>query len=1022
MKLSSRLVRALLSVVTLAALSAINTDAQLTTATFYGPVVDPSGAASPGATVVLTNEGTGAAGTKNTDSSGEFVFDFLQVGRYTLRIQAPSFKTLQSTGLELTAAQSIRQRYTLEIGAVSEAVTVQGSAPLVNAVSSEQVETFTTRDVRELPLARRNYSSILQVGTGVTTTSGATRLNGIGRSGGLITVDGTDANANPEGRSSSMYGAFNFIDTISIEAIQEVQTIKGVIPAEYGQTAAGGVNLISKSGTNNWHGSLFENFQAEELAARNQFLSTKPPLTFNQYGGSIGGPIRRNKIFIFGTYEGYQQSAFQQVTGNVPTQQLRNQMLAAVPSYSLVLDVMPLPNQPFGPGADVGVYLGARSSRARENHAVVKGDIRINDTSSLALTYTRGRPYQLTPRIFLNGANDREFFGWQERGTANYTTGGARWSSETRFGYNLNDMKRVDFFINNIYPGATEKAFGGERIPLLNSSLGFTSPDSEFWTLDGPTWSLEEKYALNIGSHSFKFGGKYMHEGGGRTNVQNVNVFYGSKADLLANSPSTVTPTFGRSPNDSSSFQAGFFFQDDWRVNPRLVVNLGIRYDFFSSVVPRPKTSAPAAFYNPDGLLDSQFHFGPFRDPNDPYNSDGWVNLGPRVGFSYNPDGNSKTVIRGGFSMLYSPLMPSVARVAVGSPTVPFRITFSRQDVLANGLKWPVFNDAARAIVEASSQVNVFEAMNPNVQAPYTMNYTLGVQHELASSLMIESAFVGNRGVKFPMYRIFNPPNRLTGIRPNPALSSGYYVDNSQSSVYSSWQTSIRKRYSRNLSGSFHYTWAKALSTAGGDVGAYYEGDAAIRIQDFFNPRADRGPSTGDITHYVAADWFYELPRLTGLRSGVLRQMVGGWQVSGIVRANTGEPLLITQSSAIEGSRPDYVGGSAITSNYTESLQYLNKAAFRTVPLSSLSGATIRPGNLGNGAVRGPGLWNVDFSLGKNFSLSERIRIAVRGDMFNALNHTNMNAFSTDINNGQFGKFTSTRGARVIQLNARLSW
>src|SRR4051794_25244035 len=249
MKLPTEFVRSLASVAALAALSTISIDAQLTTATFYGAVTDPSGAAIAGATVVMINEGTGAAATKNSDASGEFVFDFLQVGRYTLRIQAPSFKTFQSTGMELTAAQNVRQRYALEIGAVTESVTVQASTPLVNAVSSEQVETFTTRDVRELPLARRNYSSILQVGTGVTTTSGATRLNGIGRSGGLITVDGTDANANPEGRSSSMYGAFNFIDTISIEAIQEVQTIKGVIPAEYGQTAAGGVNLISKSGT-----------------------------------------------------------------------------------------------------------------------------------------------------------------------------------------------------------------------------------------------------------------------------------------------------------------------------------------------------------------------------------------------------------------------------------------------------------------------------------------------------------------------------------------------------------------------------------------------------------------------------------------------------------------------------------------------------------------------------------------------------------------------------------------------------
>jgi hypothetical protein len=150
--------------------------------------------------------------------------------------------------------------------------------------------------------------------------------------------------------------------------------------------------------------------------------------------------------------------------------------------------------------------------------------------------------------------------------------------------------------------------------------------------------------------------------------------------------------------------------------------------------------------------------------------------------------------------------------------------------------------------------------------------------------------------------------------------------------------------------------------------------------------------------------------------------VLGGWQVSGIFRANTGEPLLILQSTAIEGSRPDYVAGNTINSDYRSTLQYLNKAAFRPVPLSPASAAGVRPGNLGNGAVRGPGLWNADFSLGKNFAISERRRLAIRADMFNALNHTNLNGFSTDVNSSQFGKFTSTRGARVVQLNARLSW
>jgi hypothetical protein len=307
------------------------------------------------------------------------------------------------------------------------------------------------------------------------------------------------------------------------------------------------------------------------------------------------------------------------------------------------------------------------------------------------------------------------------------------------------------------------------------------------------------------------------------------------------------------------------------------------------------------------------------------------------------------------------------------------------------------------------------------LQNPYSMNIHFGVQRRLSSSWMLESAFVATRGVKFPMERVFNPVDRLTGLRPNPNLGEGYYEDNTQNTVYTSWQTSLRKRYSKNLTGSFHYTWGKNLSTAGGDIGGYYQGDTDLRTQDFFNPRADRGPSAGDVTHYFAYDLVYDLPSLAG-RHALMRQSLGGWQVSTIFIALTGQPLLITQTSSLQVTRPDYIGGNAILSDSRKTLQYLNKTAFALVPVSPASGATIRPGNAGNGAVRGPGLWNLDLSLGKNFPLTERMKLQFRADSFDFFNHTNFTGLSTSLNSPTFGRFTSTRGARVVQLNARLSF
>ena len=337
--------------------------AQVTTAKFYGMVTDPTGALVPGATITLTEQGTALSRTGTTDALGEFAFDFVHVGTYTLRIEAPGFKRYQSSGLQFDAAQSVRQTFVLELGSVTETVEVAGTTNSLNTVSAEQREGVSTMEVKELPLARRNYTGLLSVGTGVTVSAsasqpghgdrdGGVRLNGLGRSGTTFTVDGTDANANNEGRSGNMFTNLNSIDIISIEAIQEVQVVKGIVPAEYGQALSGNVNIITKSGTNEYHGSAFENFQSQRLNARNQFLTNKPVVTFNQFGGSLGGPIQKNKIFFFGTYEGYRETASRLVSENTPTPNFRAQLLTAVPAYALALDGMPLPNQPYAPQCD----------------------------------------------------------------------------------------------------------------------------------------------------------------------------------------------------------------------------------------------------------------------------------------------------------------------------------------------------------------------------------------------------------------------------------------------------------------------------------------------------------------------------------------------------------------------------------------------------------------------------------------------------------------------------------------------
>jgi hypothetical protein len=994
--------------------------AQVTTSTFLGTVTDPSGGVIVGANLTLTNQGTAAAITKTSGPDGSFEFDFLRIGTYRLKITAAGFKGLQTSDIELVAGASMRRTFALELGAVSETVSVEGTAPLVNTVSAEQSQSVSRMEASELPLAKRNVANLLGLGTGVSPGAGFVRLNGVGKTGTLYTVDGTNATADPESRTTSMRGNFEQINLLSLEAVEQVETTKGILPAEYGQALGGNVNLITKSGTNSWHGGAFENFQSDNLNARLQFLSTKPNAVFNQFGGSLGGPIKRDRIFFFADYEGYRQSVTQVVSGTVPTPNFRQQIITAVPAYAVPLQVTPLPNQSYAPTADTALYIAGRAQTATDNHIDVKGDIRLTNMSNLALTYSHGRPDLTTPRIFVDGANDQAYHGFTDRGTASYVFGRASWTSETRFGYNLNDMDRTDAYLKQGIPDILPL---GGRAPQLSYS-GFSTPGAELWLEEGRTWSLEEKYARFVGKHSIKFGGSFMRFGVFRNNPQNPTINFSSKADLLSNTPSSLNITFGNGSYDGGNYVVGGFLQDNWRATPRLTLNLCIRYDYDSTYIAHPRVPGQDfGLYNLNGLIDNQFHFGPVRDPNDPYNPDAGLNLAPRVGFSYDLTGKSTTTIRGGYGVMFSPLAEGVFSGAVGSKFLPFRTILSRQDGITNNLHFPVYNDTVAAILAPLQRVQPTLVIDPNLQMPYVLSSYFGIQHSLTSTLVLESAYVGNRGVKFPINRTYNFPDRVTGVRPNSQMSQGYYLDNSATSWYHSWQTTLRKRFSKNLNFAVRYTWSKQLATDSGDIGAYYQNDANVRAQDFFNLRREWGPADGDTTHYFSSDWVYQLPALASLHSAVLRQLLGGWQFSGIVSVASGQPIIIGETTGENISRPDYVSGNPVNSDYAQTLHYLNPAAFGIVPISSASSLPIRPGNLGRGAIRGPGFWNADLSLGKNFKLAETVQFQIRIDAFNAFNHTSMTSFaSTDITNSSFGRFTNTRGGRVAQLNARLSF
>jgi carboxypeptidase family protein/TonB-dependent receptor-like protein len=998
--------------------------AQVTTATFYGSVTDSSQAVLPGASVTMAHQGTGATTNKITDEKGEFAFTFLPPGKYTLKIELPGFKTYVSSDFELGAAQNVRRTFALDVGAVTEQVTVTSDAPLVNTVAPDQRQSYSSLQITELPLANRDFTGLLTSNTGVSYSGTNIRMNGMGGAGTRITVDGTEATAFSEGSGTQMFGNFNKIGLVGLDAIGEVQTTKGIIAAEYAGTLSGNVNVITRAGTNEWHGSIFENYTGAALNARDQTALVKPPFTFNQFGGSAGGPIRKDKTFIFGAYEGYRQAGQEIQQGMVPTPRLRSAMIAAVPDYKEYLDyVFPTPNQPFDPRASVALFIGPFAHSYGENHIDLRGDTLLVGNNNLSVSFSRSRPYENTFRLMDPYRRD----GKQDRVNASYVIARPSWTSESRFGYNYASWLRVDDLVMQRDPrNSAEKILAGRRIPTIEG-LNFFAPDGEVQFMGGATYTVEHKISKIIGKHAFKFGGIYATRGTGRYTYINPEFTYANEADLLANVPSRIHVGFGQNPYSLYLPEWGLFIQDDWRATPKLTLNLGLRYDWYGNVVIHPKDpNGPAVINTFAGIVDPyRFTYGPLRPENDPVNPD-HLNVGPRFGFAYNPDGRAENVIRGGFGVMFAPRNNSVFASAVGtSLTIPYNRFFTAAESSAYRFKYPTYLEDTKAIIQAENKISMGYMFDPDYEAPYTMNMYLGMQRAITGSMMLETAFVGNRGVKFPLLRWYNQIDRVTGLRPNPDLPfEDQFYNDAQQTFYASWQTSLRKRFSRNVAFNLHHTWGKGLAYVGGNAAGWFSGDISrTAIQDFNNVKINRSPVAGDINQTLSGDWVYQLPALTRFNPA-LRQVLGGWQVSGILRVQTGSAFDITQlSPGGPTSRPDILDIKHMyLDDYRTTKQYLNVAAFAKVPVGAVSRVPVRPGNAAFMVGRGPGMWNVDFSLAKNFQLQESLKFEARVDMFNAPNHTNYGNPISSIDNPNFGRITTTRGARTIQIHGRLSF
>lgn len=976
----------------------MSASAQVTTATIYGRVLDPSGAVIPGATARAVNEATGLEKTAESNERGEFAVAYIPVGPYTITIEAPGFTTLVQSGVNLASGQTADLGFVLEIGATTEMVEVSADAPLLNTTSAEQDISLSSDQVDHLPLRNRDITSIIDLGTGASSNGLTISLNGLPPRGFTFAVDGVNAVPDSEFASLAAYQNYNFIKGVSVEAVQGVEVSKNIFSAEIANTLAGNVNIITKGGTNDFHGSAFEQYQAGGLNANNHILARKTSLVFHQYGGSLGGPIAKNKLFFFGTFEGYRYNAQQTLSGSVPSTWVRERTIAVIPESKAYWDLWPAPTEaPVSAEAVDSNFVGTDARQREDNTASVRSDYSISPNDLLTVRYTRGRPFQRSPRVAIG--NSRVHDGLTENLSSTYNrVWNPTLTSETRFGYNRADLDRVD-----------QMLLAG--IPQINGA-GLPSPSQgRRFAKKGSTSTLEQNFAWQKGRHAIKFGGLYQLVFVRRAIEDTPNFEYSTVEELFSNQPRSVRFNFGLDPFEMTRWQTGFFFQDDFRASSDLTVNLGLRWDF--DAVP---TERDGRFFN------RITPFGANLPPDQPwypqYNS-----FSPRLGFAYKVGDSGKTVIRGGSGIFVMPhnFFSGPVEIIRNGADSPAEVGFSRAQVEQFGVQYPFSTESAKSHAQASGIVGG-TVVDPNWKNAYSIQYTLGIQRQLTGTTVFDIAYVGNHGVKVTTSPRVNRPDRVTGLLPREDFTARFrFYQSNDSTTYHSLQTSLKKRFSDNLTFNMNYTWASNMAYSSGDLSC-----CLIEPWSLTDLANNRAPTNYHIRHRYTLDFVYDIPVPDGL-GGVARRILGDWQIGGILTLRTGNPLNIFQGSSGPAQRPDIIASShaaAVRSDYRTSLQngtyqYLDTGAFEQVPRHAVSRQSLRQGSLSRNALYGPGFSGLDATINKRVFINENHRLEVRVELFNATNHTNLGGMQRNILSSQFGRLRSASPGRATQLSLR---
>jgi outer membrane receptor protein involved in Fe transport len=973
--------------------------AQLDTGSIVGVVRDKSGAVVTGADVKVTNSKTGRVSAVKTGSVGEYEVPGLPAGPYRVEATHSGFKTGVVSGIVLYATDRRSADVALDVGSASEQMTVTADTTTVNTQTSETGASIDSNKVSNLPLNGRDFTALIALVPGSVTTGGfgQNSLGGFETSiaGVNILLDGADATRIDSQAVSTQLGRQESrISRASVDSIEEFKVLSGTYSAEYGRSYGDIVNVITKSGGNTLHGNLFEFFRNDAMDAKNYFGTTRTPLHLNQFGGNLSGPLVKQKLFFFVNYEGVRQIV------NNPTGPIavltEAKRATAVASMQPVVNALPPPTAPgpvifkgAGPGGadvvrnDLAIFEGKLRNTLREDTGSVKIDYNASSHDTFSFRYNIADSFTSTQYgIALDQTSPSTSRNHLLKGTWNHTFS-ANLLNEFGVAFNRPQTDSLggggDFPIFQCFFCDATNTFGAAPGPALFSSR---RPQHSLQFLETLSWVK--------GRHSIRTGFDIRRAATRDALDPQAFLSYAGTSDLLNNAGFALS-TLGHTEVGLQNTNYGFFVQDDFRVTPRLTVNFGVRYEYNTvlqgdqignfDVATLALLPQGAGLYNPD------------RN-----------NFGPRVGFSWDPWGNGKTVIRGGFGAFFNPQLTGAALSLAGNYQQGFSVNIfellfgTRTCTPPLNLAFPVPNPLPTCTPALPANVN---ALDRNIRDSYAMHWSFGLQHEIVRNTVMEISYVGNRGVKLPAGAAYAGQELNLSPFPGPNQLSpnfgqirrlGDFLD----SNYHALQTSLRRRMAKGLNVDANYTWA-------------HERDDAINIltgafQDSHNPKGDFSNGEIDVRHNFTLGAVWDVPHTN---SGFTK----GWQISTLLQARGGLPVNIALAApffGIDQLRPNFVPGQPIKSTqYSVPNSQFNRPAFDT----NLAPNT--HGDLPRNAGRGPGFTQIDISVAKTTQITERFAVQLRGELFNLANHPNFSSPSGLLNDLNFGKSTSTIGTRV---------